>query len=69
MGTTLVARMAPIFKNEAYAAEVTRQQIGFAKRLRDPADGLNFHGYNDASAQAIPPPLGARLASSRACDV
>lgn len=48
MGTVLVARMAPLFKNTDYAAEVTRQQIGFAKRLRDPKDGLNFHGYNDA---------------------
>ena len=47
MGTVLVARMAPLFKNKEYAAEVTRQQIGFAKRLRDPQDGLNFHGYND----------------------
>eukprot|EP01051_Picozoa_sp_SAG22_P014018 SAG22_NODE_1643_length_3905_cov_153.165528_2_plen_234_part_00 len=32
MGTVLVARMAPLFKNLDYAAEVTRQQIGFAKR-------------------------------------
>jgi rhamnogalacturonyl hydrolase YesR len=47
MGTVLVARMAPLFKRFDYAAEVTRQQIGFAKRLRDPVDGLNFHGFND----------------------
>jgi hypothetical protein len=31
MGTMLVARMAHGFKNSAYAAEVTRQQIGFAR--------------------------------------
>jgi rhamnogalacturonyl hydrolase YesR len=48
MGTVLVARMAPLLQNTDYAAEVTRQQIGFADRLRDPADGLNYHGYNDA---------------------
>jgi hypothetical protein len=47
MGTVLVARMAPLFKRVDYAAEVTRQQIGFAARLRDPKDGLNYHGYND----------------------
>jgi hypothetical protein len=47
MGTVLIARLAPLFKNKDYAAEVTRQQIGFAKRLRDPADGLNYHGFND----------------------
>eukprot|EP01048_Picozoa_sp_COSAG05_P015672 COSAG05_NODE_1917_length_3837_cov_2.903424_3_plen_106_part_00 len=47
MGTVLVARMAPLFKRADYAAEVTRQQIGFAERLRDPRDGLNYHGYND----------------------
>ena len=40
--------MAPLFKRRDYAAEVSRQQIGFAERLRDPADGLNYHGYNDA---------------------
>ena len=49
MGTVLVARMAPLFKRVDYAAEVTRQQIGFADRLRDPKDGLNYHGYNDKS--------------------
>ena len=48
MGTMLIARMAPIFKNKLYAEEVVRQQIGFAARLRDPKDGLNYHGYNDA---------------------
>ena len=47
MGTVLVARMAPLFNGSDYAAEVTRQQIGFAKRLRDPEDGLNYHGYNE----------------------
>lgn len=35
-----------------FAEEVTRQQIGFAKRLRDPKDGLNFHGYNDADGDS-----------------
>ena len=33
-----------------YAAETARQQVGFAKRLRDPVDGLNYHGYNEADA-------------------
>ena len=47
MGTVLVARMAPLFKRADYAAEVTRQQIGFAGRLRDPKDGLDYHGYNE----------------------
>ena len=51
MGTVLVARMAPLLKKQAYADEVARQQVGFAKRLRDPADGLNFHGFNAADVR------------------
>jgi len=52
MGTVLVARLAPLFHNAAYATEVTRQQIGFAKRLVDPRDGLSYHGFNEASGDA-----------------
>ena len=48
MGTVLVARMASLFKNHEHAPEVARQQIGFAKRLIDPTDGLGYHGYNNA---------------------
>jgi len=51
MGTVLVARMAPLFRNKAYAQEVTRQQIGFADRLIDPRDGLGYHGFNAADGR------------------
>ena len=46
--TRACPRTRRLRQHAPYAAEVTRQQIGFAKRLRDPVDGLNFHGFNDA---------------------
>lgn len=48
MGTMLLARMAPLFRQKRYADEVARQQVGFSRRLTDPADGLIYHGYNEA---------------------
>jgi hypothetical protein len=44
MGTLLVARLAPLVREAAYAREVARQQVGFAERLTDPADGLSCDG-------------------------
>lgn len=48
MGTLLVARLAAEVRDPRYTAEVVRQQLGFAARLRDEADGLYYHAYNAA---------------------
>lgn len=50
MGTALVARLAVLDNNAAYAKAVADQQRLFAQHLRDASDGVYFHAENAADS-------------------
>lgn len=62
MGLTPLARLAAFTRNGSLVDAVATMQLQFAARLRDPSDGLYWHGYDAALNRSsvrlrAPPPL------------